>query len=325
MTKLLSKADMPSNTPVVSSAEGEERQKSNVILETESTTESSVSVPAPENLLEKDLQSALKPLNLMLAMFFLAKYKIRENMISTNRAIYDVISVVAALTILCGHFCLTLGTFSTKLDGFEFILHLTKWNAFLLFILFSLLSCYTNIIEKDSNVLFVTRIQDVYRILKIYESFQHFILPNWVCVIALNCYHISWMVYNYFLFRPLGIANTFASYCFICVDMYILYASRLMKLMLNPLQDWIKNVQMSEFVKNSLNDFYWKTMFEVYMKIIDAYKLFEKTTHLFVRINNESRISFCRIYLLHLCHSAYEFLITLIFVSGLILYHTYNL
>lgn len=268
----------------VSPEDAEERKlkENDVILETEPTNEDNSS--PVDNILGKDLQSVLKPMNMMLDMFFCSKYRIRNNIISSNSVFYDIISIVASVTFLLGFFYCTLGTFSINFYGFEYVLQLSKWYTFSLFVFLNILKCCANIIQKRSNMLFVLRVHDIYRILEINESFKHFIIPNWASVITLNCFHIFWMFYSYFMFRSMGFTNIFISYCFICVDMYILDAICLTKLLTKPLKNWVKMVQKSQCVQNSQNDCYWKTMYKVYVQILEAYKIFEKTTRAFVRI-----------------------------------------
>lgn len=86
------------------------------------------------------------------------------------------------------------------------------------------------------------------------------------------------------MFKQIGIANIFMSYCIISVDMNILYATRLMKLMTKALKIWVINIQLEGCVENC----YWNAMFEVYSKLLEAYTIFEKSFHHLVCILPEN-------------------------------------
>lgn len=262
---------MPSYSSFVSPADNDRR-------ETEPTPAIETNASVSDNSVGKELQSALKPINMMLAIFFCAKYKIRNNMIKSNSVFNNIISVFAMIILTC---CCYYSTFDSKflvnVNGFIYIQHLAKIYVFLVVVLGNILSCFTNISQKYNNVLFVIKIQAIYTKLKINKSLKRFILPNWISVIALIFYHISWILFSHFVIDFLDFGITITNEIWLTLDMNILYATRIMKLLTNPLKSWMKNARMTECVYNSEKETFWNTMLEVYMEIFEAYKIFEKT------------------------------------------------
>ncbi|CAH1640555.1 unnamed protein product [Spodoptera littoralis] len=64
------------------------------------------------------------------------------------------------------------------------------------------INLFTNIKQKYNNVLYVLKIQNVHRILKLNERcFKRSIIANWICVLAINCFHISWTLIYFFTFN----------------------------------------------------------------------------------------------------------------------------
>lgn len=71
----------------------------------------------PENIIQKDLQSLLKPLNIIQTIFFDAKYKIRDKIIVINSTCYNIILIIATLILRIG-FHTILGKFTIDKYGF---------------------------------------------------------------------------------------------------------------------------------------------------------------------------------------------------------------
>ncbi|PZC77061.1 hypothetical protein B5X24_HaOG200710 [Helicoverpa armigera] len=233
-----------------------------------------VTIEEIQNIIDKDLQSLLRPLNLMYILFGCAKYKIHDNKISPNSVIYNTISSITAIFIFCISFYFMIGTFSLNFNGYIYINHLGKIYTYILLIVGCLSDLYTNIFQKSNYISFVMNIQNIYRSLNISGIFRSYIFPNWVSVIALNCFHFTWMFYTFYAFQSLDHSFVFASYYCIVFDMNIVYAIRIMRLINKSLKYWLEDVEMSgRFVTES----YWNKMFETYIEILKTYQIIEST------------------------------------------------
>ena len=234
----------------------------------------------PRYVIEKDLQSVLKPFNAMEALFFCAKYRIRDNIITTNHYLYSILSVFVTSILSCYRYYQFFG-FSSIFDfeGFQLWPRSHLVFIYFLFVTGSFSSCCTNIFLESKNILFVIKIQDVYRVFHDTGSFKHFVVPNWIYVITINVYQIVWILYSYYVFD--FVVNNFnlSSYFWIVHDIHLLYAATTLKLMTTLLKAWIKHVQKLGCVENAEHERCWNTMYQAYVNILDASKIFETTFH----------------------------------------------
>lgn len=277
MFELPSVADRPS-------ANNGKMYKENVItFETGASGASYGAISAlPNNFLERNLQSALIPMHIMLVLFFCAKFNIWDHKITPTGVYHTIFSALSTLTILCGCFYFMLGSsFAVFSGGFSYFQYLNKVYVHFLLFFGICLNFYINIIHKYNNVFVILKVQSIYQILKINEIFKRLVFSNWAYVITLNCFHIAWVFYSYYDYELniVGVGISFMSYCFVSFDMTLLYAARVMKLLTKPLECWVKTVKRSGRVANSENECYWNTMFEVYMEILEVYEICEKTFH----------------------------------------------
>ena len=274
--------DMPSDIMYSAKREIRDERESKTqdfILET-SPSENSGS--PTDNLVVKELQSVLKPMNMMQAVFFCAKYKIRDNMIMTNSVSYNVFSIFAMFIVTCGCYYFT---FESPLRndemGIKFYQHLVKVYIFIVICFGTFLNYCSNIMQRHSNILFVMKIQAIYTKIEINEVLKRVIIPNWISVLALDFYHIMYIAFSYFIIDFLGLKMglSFTTYVWLSYDMNVFYATRVMKILTETVKSWVKKVKNYEDVEHSQNEDYWKTMFDVYLEILEAYKLYGKTFH----------------------------------------------
>ena len=234
----------------------------------------------PRHVIEKDLQSVLKPFNVMEALFFSAKYRIRDNIIMTNHYLYSILSMFVTSILVCYCYYDWFGfTCVFDYEGFQLLQRFNLVLIYFLLVIGSFSSCYTNIFLESKNILFVIKIQDVYRVLRDTGSFKHFVIPNWIYVITINVYQIVWLFYTYYYFDFTTSGFKFSPYFWIIHDIHLLYISTTLKLMTTLLKAWIENIQKPGSVENSEHDCYWNTMYQAYLNILDASKLFETTLH----------------------------------------------
>ena len=269
--------DMPSSSYIVGPSDRHEQEVHghDFVLEAEPTVTPNKNRSPTNNFVGKELQSALKPINMMQAVFFCAKYKIRGNMITKNSIFYNIMSVLSTFTFTCCCYFFTLGfSFSDDVTGFQYIQHWARIYVYLVLVTGNLLNCWNNIIQQNNNIVFIKKIQAVFTNLNINDHFKRFICSNWMNVLIVNFYHFAWMIFSYFVIDFMGFGFTFTNQIWITLDVNILYATRIMKLLTKPLKSWVKNVKMSGLVEISEIDGYWETMFEVYLEILEAYKLF---------------------------------------------------
>ncbi|KAF9412170.1 hypothetical protein HW555_009243 [Spodoptera exigua] len=162
-------------------------------------------------------------------------------------------------------------------DNFEhFVMNVYDY---VLFSIGGFVNFFINIQQKYNNVLYVLKIQNVHKILKLDETcFKRSIIYSWVCVIAINCFHICWTLIYYFCFNDIDILNTLAAYANIRFDVNLIYATWCLRLMTESLKFWTYGLQNSAYTNDALDNKHWyNTMFGCYVDITENFQIVEKT------------------------------------------------
>lgn len=102
------------------------------------------------NLIEKYLQSVLKPLNMMQGLFFCAKYKIKEDLIIQICLKDDVISTFGTVIYISGilYFLFSSSFLIIEEKGCNFVYY-GSVNDVVVFVTGSVLNYFTNIMQKN--------------------------------------------------------------------------------------------------------------------------------------------------------------------------------
>lgn len=229
-----------------------------------------------DNKVEKYLQSVLRPLNLIQAFFLCSKYTIRDNFITSNSYLYNFIGLFSTLIFR------SIGLYNMFSNQWYDSKLFIYWSSICDFVFYSMgyfLNNYTNITQGDNNVLLVLKIQQICRVLKINgKNLRNMVIYNWISVISLNSFLIFLILYiNYTVCPHIKIIHIMATFVTMSFDMNIVYALLVMKLLTKTLGIWIEDVRSSANREDSERESYWKTMFNVYLNIQEAYNLIEET------------------------------------------------
>lgn len=227
------------------------------------------------NIIDKDLQKVLRPLNLVQTSLLCEKYTIRDNFITFNSYFYNFIAVLC--TLLFRFVCLYLIIMPFKIDDdAKRFIYTSNICDYIFYSIGYLLNNFTNIIQSYNNILLVLKIQHVHRILKINgQDLKSLVICNWICVIFLYSFFIFNIIYICEAYPYISIIGLIATFATIAFDMNIVYALLVMKLMNKTLYMWIENLQKSRYVEDTERESYWKIMFDVYLNMQEAYKIIE--------------------------------------------------
>ncbi|KAH9644375.1 hypothetical protein HF086_006403 [Spodoptera exigua] len=110
------------------------------------------------------------------------------------------------------------------------------------------------------------------------KDIKNLAFSNWCHVVTLHVYHVSWIIYAYFFFTPLTAANNLTGYCWAALDINLLYAIRTMKLLILPLQHWVKQINLIRFDDEES----WNSMLIVHKDLLSAYGTFEETFQILI-------------------------------------------
>lgn len=228
------------------------------------------------NVINKDLQSILKPLNMMQSLFMCAKYKIRDGLITANNLSYCFLSVLAL--ILVGIINVYTMYLEITSDETTPVLSIVVWidyisNAIFVMLSFSL-TYYTNMIYRYDNVLLFLKVQNANKILEIDSRKQMRI--NWLVIVFLISLYFFSLLYFCCAFEGIGVWEVTALGFDMLMDINLIYASRFLNLLRNYLAVWVKVVNSTQLT-GEIDDGSWNKLFTAFMDIVEAYQLLAKT------------------------------------------------
>lgn len=234
-----------------------------------------------DNFIERDLQSAFKPLHYMQSLLICSKYSIRDNFITSNTFMYDFIGIFGF--IICRS--INLYNLVILMGDWKSTEYLFNWSGLFDYASYTfgfLLNYYINIKFCDDNILMVIKIQRVIRALKISSNdLRRESIFNWFGVIIINAIIIfSIVVIAYIFFPNVNFSDVVYFYFSMTYDMNMLYFTFIIKLLSMTLCAWTEDVRKSV---NSYKDCYWECMFDVYMDIFTVYESVVSTCGYLVR------------------------------------------
>ncbi|XP_037298940.1 uncharacterized protein LOC119190675 [Manduca sexta] len=231
------------------------------------------------NAIGKDIQSIMRPLNLIQNIYCAPKYRIKDNFIIPNGIYENLISFSAVLALLI--ICVSNIAFSScpiKILSADLICISDVLNEVISLMGF-IINSWVSITQSNNNVQLLLLLQTNHRLMEFAERDVSLLkISNWIKVIAL--YSCSLGVYTslHMYFHIPYIHTVFFDVIVLCFDMNMVYAIFIMKLIVKNLIHWHKEIQKPE---NALI-LYKDRMFHLYMNIMLAYKLFKKAFQLLV-------------------------------------------
>lgn len=116
-----------------------------------------------DHVIENDLRSVLRPLNLILRLFFCAKYSIRNNIITSNTFFYNLFRVFGMLTYRCVLLYSWIIYIIENCDliwgEYSLLFSSNMVVDFILFFIGDLVNIILSIMQSDYNILMVLKIQ----------------------------------------------------------------------------------------------------------------------------------------------------------------------
>lgn len=238
------------------------------------------------NYIDDDMQSFLRPLELSQNLMFQSKFTIRDNFITPNGHLYNTFAFV--FNLLCLILSIILEKdFYVELDFLKDLI--PYFNAFYALIFFICTFClfFSNIFDCMSNIELVINMQSAIRDVKYSnDDFKNLVVFNWIFTCGVVAFYFA-----------IDYSLTFESVYFFITDMILtfmdlkmVYAIRIMKLLKKILNSWIENMQNSNMFLNveleasneKLDD--WKRLMKVYHNLSDAFLSYKKVFSMTVSI-----------------------------------------
>lgn len=230
-----------------------------------------------DKAVDKDLQSMLFPLNLMQYVMFCPKYSIENNIITPNGLIITFVSMIATLTFILLFFYRTVMLiFYRDFIGKTEFLYVTSLYDTFFYCSGFIINFVFGVIHTKKSVDFVLTFQKVHRFLTSEASFNRFIVWNWVTVIVALTGHSS--IFTVFCrLVDLPYVSVFLCHLVVVFDFHIIYAFRGVQLLKNKVIVWSMQIQHT-----NVED--WTKMFQVYVDILECYKIHQECFQYFVSI-----------------------------------------
>ena len=234
-----------------------------------------------KNVIETDLHSLLRPLNLMHDAFLYAKYSIRDNVISSNTYLYNFLTVFCILLFWCYDLYHLISVFiqiSEQWGIYKWFYRLSNTFDWFVYLCGHLMNSFLNIVQSNFNIILVLKIQHVIRDLQINsKKLKCFTASNWTWVTSLNIIWICYVISFFCVFPNIALVDCISLYTCIVFDVNVIYALTLLKLLEKMTRVWIAEVLRTRNMEESEREEYWKLMFNVYMNILQIYTIIEMT------------------------------------------------
>lgn len=227
-------------------------------------------------VINKQLQSILKPINILHTFLSSNKYKIRDNVITPNSFRDCFLSLIPVLIIIsCSIYSLKL-TYTTFPSG---TLNLVIRTSYTISVvsdgIVSCLNYLANVKNRQNNVLLISKLLNPGMLFKI-NGKKHLII-NWASIVTVICFYILFDLYFWYSIEGLNVVDIIITTYFITFDLNLIYVTRLLNLLSCYLESWIQDVKSFGYTAEVDNEIYWIKMFDVFSDVLEAYKLIQKT------------------------------------------------
>ncbi|KAF9799865.1 hypothetical protein SFRURICE_017099 [Spodoptera frugiperda] len=251
--------------------------------------------PEPNRVIDKELQSVLKPFHIIQYILFSSNYSITNNIIGSNSFIYDFFCISYFIVFQIFNFYSFISDLNYDLpSGFMDIYY--KLGTICDFILFSI-GIFVNsvlcVYQSQGSILLIVNIQRMFGSFRInFNELRYLIVFNWIYIIfAIIFSIISACTLHFCIIEGIGICDFVEFAISICFDVNVLYASVLLKLLNKIIEKWIGILNKCG---DTLNEDYWKKMLNMYLDVYKVYGYLERTSRL--KVNKYSFLYSSNIY-----------------------------
>ncbi|PZC73336.1 hypothetical protein B5X24_HaOG200860 [Helicoverpa armigera] len=224
------------------------------------------------NLVDKDVQSMLLPLNLMQYIAFCPKYCIKNNFISINSLFSNFISFCGLLIFLSSFLYRNTLIAQSLGHSFTVFMYITAYFDFVYYCCGYVMNFIVGIMQTKNSVNFVLTFQNIHRFLNNETYSRNFKVLNWIIVILTVVGQTT--IFAYFNIT-VGLSHYFIYISFIITvfDFNIIYATRLLGILENKLLLWSNNVLDLREIGEIYDENYCRNMYLAYVDILKCYEL----------------------------------------------------
>lgn len=228
------------------------------------------------SVIDKDVQSMLRPLNLMQVLVLNPKYRIKDNLITPNNVLNKFVLVLGAVIFLTAYMYRVI---DIMLDENIKRYHAIDFLYFASCFDFSfyggglIMNFIIHFIQTKKHVKFILIFQEVHRFIHNETNCRLYVMRNWINFGILFGFYIITFLYVYFIHLKTPWHVTFNLMILVTLDSNIIYATRLIDLLTDKVVAWKR--QVLRFHRNGCNEMHCKQMFQTYSQILSCYKIYK--------------------------------------------------
>ncbi|XP_063897725.1 uncharacterized protein LOC135118783 [Helicoverpa armigera] len=226
-----------------------------------------------KNILDKDVQCMLWPLNLMQYMMLCPKYHIKNNLITPNSLISNIISIIATVGFISSSFYRTYEIiYYSVLKSTSFFISFVLYYDCIYYVAGFIMNCAMGILQTKNMVKFVLIFQKIHRFLNDGSLFRRYVIMNWIYFIAaLGFFFIILMLFVMLFENWIFIIY---GYELIFFDLNVVYFIRIIKLLEDKVV--LYNKCLLNYEKHTTDESYRQKIFQVYVDLLECYNILKK-------------------------------------------------
>lgn len=231
----------------------------------------------PNYCIENELQKILYPLNFTLKLFGTPKYRIQNGRIIPIEK--KIVTMWFLIVIIMSMYCTYHVVLAHKILRMINFLNLI-YDIFICFgytILF-----IVEFKSSQDNCYLIILLNKIHRRIKFSDETFSIVVWNWIFVSSTISFTLL-LLLEFYVFTPVStIIGIFCDCAYIMFDLNLVYAISILMLLNKYLDVWIKSVSILNEENNRLR---CQNLFETFLDIMDAYKLYKKIFNTLVSFN----------------------------------------
>lgn len=239
------------------------------------------------NRIDNEFNTIMLPSHVMQQITFDQKYRIRDNFITSNGNITNLIAFCILICIIAGNWYQYLTT--------EYIRIMSKSlqrASIVLTFLFEPIVILVNLLYtvrySNTHVTLLLKLQRLAKFTK-YSNYKDITISNWVGVIFFLTYHVGWIIYVYSKIKSL----LWSLITLLLINSYIFYTSQFVNLLRRNLVLWTDKIIELEVTIRVNTDIervsqteMCAELFNYFKDILEAFSLVKRMFKLMVRIKS---------------------------------------
>lgn len=223
------------------------------------------------NIVHKDVQTMLYPLNLVKVLSFTPRYRLKDDTIQPNTFRWHIIFLTVTLFIIILFIFRYIETCTSNVTGDTFFMFL-MYNFDLIFYNAGFIMNYlTGLFKLKKSIEFVLIFQNVHRFINDSRSSKSFIVWNWIFLVS-GCFLYVFLFTIIFIYVRLNLIIFLSTFLLIVFDLNEIYAIRVLKLLEIKIVLWsdrIIHVYGTKFERRN----YHQRLYQAYVDILKCYNI----------------------------------------------------